>query len=382
MRRILFILLATLSTAVCSAGTEAMSNSKVRKETRFLTDKMAYELNLNTEQYNDVYEINYDFIAGVRYLMDDVLYGYEWALNNYYDYLDVRNDDLRWVLNNSQYARFMQAEYFYRPIYTSGTRWYFRIYSTYTNHNLFYFPRPYHYRTYVGGHYRTHYNNVSYYRGRYTHPSYSGIYRIRDNSSYTTHRRSDFGSVTIRPNSRREPARDDVYTTRRSSSSSNRSTTPSSTTRRESTNSNATTNRSNSTRTGTGSSRTTNNSSSRTTTNSSTPASTGSSRTTNSSSQTTTNSSTPANTGSSRTTNSSSQSSSSSSRTNSGSDTKSSTTSSRRSSSSSTGTSTTRKESSSTSVRSSSGSSSRSSGSTSTRSSSSGSSSRSSGGRR
>ena len=73
MKRILFILLATLSTAVCSAGTDAMSNSKVRKETRFLTDKMAYELNLNTEQYNDVYEINYDFISGIRYLMDDVL---------------------------------------------------------------------------------------------------------------------------------------------------------------------------------------------------------------------------------------------------------------------------------------------------------------------
>lgn len=90
MKRILFILLATLSTAVCSAGTNAMSNSKVRKETRFLTDKMAYELNLSTEQYNDVYEINYDFISGVRYVMDDVLYGNEWALNRYYDYLDVR----------------------------------------------------------------------------------------------------------------------------------------------------------------------------------------------------------------------------------------------------------------------------------------------------
>ena len=50
MKRILFILLATLSTAVCSAGTNAMSNSKVRKETRFLTDKMAYELN-NTMMY-------------------------------------------------------------------------------------------------------------------------------------------------------------------------------------------------------------------------------------------------------------------------------------------------------------------------------------------
>ena len=50
MKRILFMLFAVImSTAVCHA---AMSNSKVRKETRFLTDKMAYELNLNTAQYN------------------------------------------------------------------------------------------------------------------------------------------------------------------------------------------------------------------------------------------------------------------------------------------------------------------------------------------
>ena len=327
MTRILFILLATLSTAVCSAGTNAMSNSKVRKETRFLTDKMAYELNLSTEQYNDVYEINYDFISGVRYVMDDVLYGNEWALNRYYDYLDVRNDDLRWVLSSRQYARFMQAEYFYRPIYTSGNRWYFRVYITYTNHNHFYFPRPYHYRTYVGGHYRTHHNNVSYYRGRYKHPYYNGSYRIRDTKSYTTHRRSDFGSVTVRPGSDRAPSRDDVYTTRRSSSSSNRTTTPS-TTRRESTNSGATTNTSSSSRNNNSSSRRTN----------------------------------------------------SSTRTNSSSETKSNTSSSRRSSS--TTPSTGRKESSSSSVRSSSGSSTRSSGSSSTRSSSSGSSSRSSGDRR
>ena len=327
MKRILFILLATLSTAVCSAGTNAMSNSKVRKETRFLTDKMAYELNLNTEQYNDVYEINYDFISGVRYVMDDVLYGNEWALNRYYDYLDVRNDDLRWVLSSRQYARFMQAEYFYRPIYTSGNRWYFRVYITYTNHNHFYFPRPYHYRTYVGGHYRTHHNNVSYYRGRYKHPYYNGSYRIRDTKSYTTHRRSDFGSATVRPGSDRAPSRDDVYTTRRSSSSSNRTTTPS-TTRRESTNSGATTNTSSSSRNNNSSSRRTN----------------------------------------------------SSTRTNSSSETKSNTSSSRRSSS--TTPSTGRKESSSSSVRSSSGSSTRSSGSSSTRSSSSGSSSRSSGDRR
>lgn len=203
MKRILFMLFAVImSTAVCHA---AMSNSKVRKETRFLTDKMAYELNLNTAQYNDVYEINYDFISGVRYLMDDVLRGEEWALNRYYDYLDIRNDDLRWVLSRRQYSRFMQAAYFFRPIYVSGGHWSFRIYITYTNPNHFYYPRPYHYRTYCGGHNRVHYHNVSYYRGRHNYPTYNGSFRIRDNKSYHTSRRSDFGSVHIRPNSGTRP---------------------------------------------------------------------------------------------------------------------------------------------------------------------------------
>lgn len=215
MKRIIFIFFAAMmSTAVCSA---AMSNSKVRKETRFLTDKMAYELNLDTEQYNDVYEINYDFISGIRYLMDDVLRGEEWALDRYYDYLDVRNDDLHWVLSSKQYSRFMQAAYFYRPVYVSGGRWSFRIYITYANHNHFYFPQPYHYRTYCGGHYRTHYHD-SYYRGRYHHPHYTGSWGIRNGKSYHTSRRSDFGLVNIRPDSNRRPAgKDDVYVTRRSS---------------------------------------------------------------------------------------------------------------------------------------------------------------------
>ena len=50
MKRILFLLFAVGLTAnmTVMAG---MSTSKVRKETRFLTDKMAYELSLSTQQY-------------------------------------------------------------------------------------------------------------------------------------------------------------------------------------------------------------------------------------------------------------------------------------------------------------------------------------------
>lgn len=124
MKRLIILLFAIGITAMSSMSMAAMSNSRVRKETRFLTDKMAYELNLNTQQYNDVYEINFDFIYSIRYLMDDVIRGYEWALDDYYNYLDVRNDDLRWVLSDSQYRRFLGLDYFivrYMLIQVGGT---------------------------------------------------------------------------------------------------------------------------------------------------------------------------------------------------------------------------------------------------------------------
>lgn len=206
MKRLIILLFAIGITAMSSMSMAAMSNSRVRKETRFLTDKMAYELNLNTQQYNDVYEINFDFIYSIRYLMDDVTRGYEWALDDYYNCLDVRNDDLRWVLSDSQYRRFLRLDYFYRPIYANTGGWNFRIYITYTNHNHFYFPKPYHYRSYSGGHYRTHFHNTSYYRGRYNHSYYRGNYSVRNDRVYRTNRRSDFGSVNVRPNTSTRPS--------------------------------------------------------------------------------------------------------------------------------------------------------------------------------
>lgn len=247
MKRLFILLFVIGATAMSSVSMAGMSNSRIRKETRFLTDKMAHELGMNTAQYNDVYEINYDFIASVGDLMDEVVRGYEWALNDYYQALDVRNDDLRWVLSESQYRRFLGADYFYRPIYASGGRWNFRVYITYTNHNHFYFDRPYHYRTYCGGHYRRHYDSPSYYRGRYNHSYYRGSHSVRSERVYNSNRRSDFGSVNVRPNTSTRPGgssigssngRRETTTGRRPESSSRRenssSARPSETPRRES----------------------------------------------------------------------------------------------------------------------------------------------------
>ncbi|NDW12503.1 hypothetical protein D0T50_06315 [Bacteroides sp. 214] len=222
MKRIMITLIAIGFTAMCGTSVAAMSTNKVRKETRFLTDKMAYELNLNAMQYNDVYEINYDFISSARYVMDELVSGYGWAMDEYYYLLDLRNDDLRYVLSDWQYRRFMNVNYFYRPIYTSGNKWQFRVYITYTNRNYFYFGKPSIYVSYKGGHYRHHYNDISYYKGRYSHTHYSRPVYTRNSNSYKATRRSDFSSVNIRPNTER-PSTSRATTLRSSSSSTTRS---------------------------------------------------------------------------------------------------------------------------------------------------------------
>lgn len=205
MKRLQYLLIA-IGLVVSSSAMASMSTSKIRSEARFLTDKMAYEMSLTTSQYNDIYEINYDFINSVGNIMDYVVRGEEWAMDDYYEALDVRNDDLRWILSDGQYRRFMGADYFYRPIYVNGGRWSFRIYINYPNRRLFYFGTPHHYKTYCGAHYRPHFHHVSYYRGRYPQGGHYPVpHRVRDERTYHTYRRSDFGSVRFRPNTSARP---------------------------------------------------------------------------------------------------------------------------------------------------------------------------------
>ena len=209
MKKLTTILMMIVMLGITIPAMGAMSMSKVRKNTRFLTDRMAYELKLTQNQYDDVYEINYDFVNNVRYIMDDVARGSEYALDKYYDFLDIRNDDLRWILSGSQYRRFMGAEYFFRPIYTVNSSWSFRIYNIYTNINFFYFGKPHHYSSYCGGHYRKHFNNISFYKSRWNkrynhHDRFDGFCSIRNDKRYDSHRHNDFG-VPVRPNTTTRP---------------------------------------------------------------------------------------------------------------------------------------------------------------------------------
>ena len=44
----------------------AMSHSQMRETARFLSDRMAWELDMTPQQYDDCYEINYDFLFAIN----------------------------------------------------------------------------------------------------------------------------------------------------------------------------------------------------------------------------------------------------------------------------------------------------------------------------
>lgn len=212
MKRI-FTFIALIGLVGCATVNARMSNTRLRAETRFLTDKMAYELNLNVAQYNDIYEINYDFISSIGGLLDNMERDEAWALDDYYEALDLRNDDLRFVLSGNQFRRFIGIDYFCRPLYVNNGRWGFRVYVAYTNPDFFYWGRPTHYLTYCGEHYRRTIHCASHYRGRHPHLGhYSEVYRIRGHRSYDSYCRSDFGRTVIHvtPPSRRPSYRYDT----------------------------------------------------------------------------------------------------------------------------------------------------------------------------
>ena len=73
-----------------------MSYEQARQEALYLTDKMAYELNLNDQQYNDAYEINLDYLLSLNAESD-----------LYEDYLSYRLSDLRHILYDWQYNSFV-----------------------------------------------------------------------------------------------------------------------------------------------------------------------------------------------------------------------------------------------------------------------------------
>ena len=157
-KQLLLMVIALISMAMPAS---AIGLEDIRINARFLTDRMAFELNLNTNQYNDLYEVNYDFFNSVDPYLAAVAREEAYALDRYYRYLDERNDDLRWILSNAEYTRFMALDYFFRPFYALDNLCYLRIYQRYPDRSYFYYHRPVHYLTYCGGHGRGHWHGAS-----------------------------------------------------------------------------------------------------------------------------------------------------------------------------------------------------------------------------
>ena len=149
------ILLALVALLTLTTSAQAMSYEQARERALFLTDKMAYELNLTDDQYEAAYEVNLDYLMTVN-TYDD-LYGEYWR---------QRNLDLSYILLDWQYRSFCAASYFYRPIYWNAGCWHFGIYARYPHRTYFYFGRPHFYAVYRGGHsWRTN-GGRSWYHGR------------------------------------------------------------------------------------------------------------------------------------------------------------------------------------------------------------------------
>ncbi len=219
-------------------STMAMSYEQARDRALFLTDKMAYELNLNDEQYEAAYEVNLDYLMSIS-TYDD-LYGTYWTR---------RNMDLSYILFDWQYNAFCSAAYFYRPLIWTNGVWRFSIYVRYPNRTYFYFGRPAFYATYYGGHSWHRNGGRSWYHGRTFGPrpgesrfgmrdrydrgdfrGQRGHDRRHDNGRYDrNNRRNDNNSGRYDRNNRRDDnnsGRYDRGNNRRDNNSGYRGTTP------------------------------------------------------------------------------------------------------------------------------------------------------------
>ena len=129
---------------VMTISANAMSYNAAKNEALFLSDKMAYELNLTAAQYEAVYEINLDYLMSLNGHSD--VFGIWW---------DRRNADLRFVLTPWQYDKYVALNHFYRPVAWRAGGWTFAVYSHY-NRGHFYNAHPKVFVTYKGGHNKVH----------------------------------------------------------------------------------------------------------------------------------------------------------------------------------------------------------------------------------
>lgn len=137
MKTRITLMVAMMTIAISAA---AMPYTEASKKALFLSDKMAYELNLSESQYEAAYEISLDYLLYIDE-ESDVL-GFQWQ---------IRNRDMKEVLADWQYDNYMASEWFCRPFSTSGDGWTLAIYDRYQEGQLL-MDEPSTFVSYHGGH--------------------------------------------------------------------------------------------------------------------------------------------------------------------------------------------------------------------------------------
>lgn len=150
MRR--FLIFDVMALGVLAA--HAIPFEEARREALFLTDKMAYELNVNEAQYEALYEINLDYLMSLSSSRD--VKG---------THLNRRNYDINGVLTPMQYSKFYKADYFYTPAkWDAGVV--LKVYTRYPDRSKMYRKAPYSYSVYRGSHNWANNGNKSWYKGK------------------------------------------------------------------------------------------------------------------------------------------------------------------------------------------------------------------------
>lgn len=150
MRR--FLIFAVMALGLLAA--HAIPFEEARREDLFLTDKMAYELNVNEAQYEALCEINLDYLMSLSSSRD--VKG---------THLNRRNYDINCVLTPMQYSKFYKADYFYTPAkWDAGVV--LKVYTRYPDRSKMYRKTPYSYSVYRGSHSWANNGNKSWYKGK------------------------------------------------------------------------------------------------------------------------------------------------------------------------------------------------------------------------
>ena len=86
MKRKIYLLVMAIAAVLFAMPARAFDLGDVRVNARFLTDRMAFELKLNQRQYNDLYEINFDFFSNVDPYVSALARADARAMDAYYRY--------------------------------------------------------------------------------------------------------------------------------------------------------------------------------------------------------------------------------------------------------------------------------------------------------